>query len=131
MESESAEDVLEATVIEPEEHKAMLAHKNLLLIAEKILSTAELEKSHNDLKTALESATKESREFLVSAKSFEYSGPMEMKYGAAIKLKDFKMDFDDVIRNVFNKRTDIEGNIYLGLVVLPEDKKENSNASTK
>ena len=52
---------------------------------------------------------------------------MEMKYGAAIKLKDFKMDFDDVIRNVFGKRTDIEGNIYLGLVVLPEVKKETKD----
>ena len=40
MDNETAEDILldketaEATVIEPEEHYAMLAHKNLLLIAE-------------------------------------------------------------------------------------------------
>ena len=130
MESESASDVIE---LEPEEHKAMLAYKNLLLIAEKVIAVGELEKSHDDLKKALEMAARESREFLVSSKSFEYSGPLEMKYGAAIKLKDFKMDFDDVLRNVFNKRTDIEGQVYLSLVVLPEkgDSDAKSDKTTK
>lgn len=94
-----------------------LSHKNLLLAVKSVIE------KHPELKEVLEGVVKESEGYLGTTKTFEYTGPMEMKYGAAIKLKALKSDMDDVIRMLADKRTDIAMNIYMCLVVLPDDPK--------
>lgn len=72
-----------------------------------------------DLKPQLEKVASNVREFLTTSKAFEYNGPLELKYGAQIKLLDLKLDMDDVIRNMMGKRTDIGIQVQLSMIVLP------------
>jgi hypothetical protein len=52
--------------------------------------------------------------YLTTTKALEYKGQMKMPY-TALKLIELGMDFDDVIKEIFNKRNDIEfdGELYL------------------
>lgn len=60
--------------------------------------------------------------YLNRTKTFEYSGPIRLP-GCAFKLVDLKADFDDIVKAIVDKRTDIEFNGELALII-EETKKD-------
>lgn len=108
--------------------QSMISHKNLLLAVEGLLSAPPaLQAAELPL---LKKAAESSREFLTTTKTFEYHGELELKYGAAVKLNDIKLDFDDVVRNVVGKRTDIQVEVYLAMVLMAKPKEDKPAAET-
>ena len=101
----------------------MITHKNLLL------ATQALIEAHPEIRTPeLTKIVAQSEEFLVSSKTFEYTGVIELKYAATIKLPNVETDLDDVIRAMAGKRTDIAFPGYLCVVKLPEPEPEITEA---
>ena len=96
----------------------MLKFKNLVLAAEAVCNTLP-EQVANQALINLKKAATHGREFLEAAKSFEYEGKLTMKYATTIKLVECGMDLDDVIKNLMGKKTDIEADCQLVLVLSP------------
>ena len=100
----------------------MIALKKLVLQLDKMLS----EKDISNI-VLLRSLTDDALKYLKTSKTFEYTGPIKLP-GVALKLVDLKMDLDDVIKEIFNKRSDIEFSGTINLIV--EDEVKNEKKAT-
>lgn len=64
--------------------------------------------------------------YLKKSKTFEYAGDIKLP-GVALKLVDLNMDFDDIVKELVDKRTDIEFKGELTLII--EEVKRNEKKS--
>ena len=98
----------------------MIALKKLVVVIDKALNS-DKELFDKAATKELRSLTNDALEYLKKTRTFEYSGPIKLN-GVAFKLLDLKMDFDDVVKALVDKRFDIEFNGELSLIM--EEKSE-------
>jgi len=89
----------------------MIALKKLTLALDKMLN----EKDISNI-VLLRSLVDDALAYLKKSKSFEYAGDIKLP-GVAFKLVDLNMDFDDIVKELVDKRTDIEFKGELTLVI--------------
>jgi hypothetical protein len=101
----------------------MIAVKKLVLFLEHGFAEMGKTDGNFDMKL-LKSLTDDAITYLKKSKSFEYDGEMKLP-GVALKLLELNMDFDDVIKELVDKRTDIEfkGSISLIIEEVKQEKK--------
>ena len=101
----------------------MIALKKLVLALERQLKQPE-ELDRAALQLLVDDALK----YLKKSKSFEYVGDIKLP-GVAFKLVDLNMDFDDIVKEIVDKRTDIEfkGELTLIIEEVKQDEKKKSS----
>lgn len=92
----------------------MIAIKKLVLELDKLLSA----KGDFNLESLpeLQRLTDAAMKYLNKSKAFEYTGPIKLP-GVALKMVDLNMDLDDIIKELVDKRSDIEFKGTLTLVI--------------
>jgi len=98
----------------------MIALKRLVFRLDEML----VDKSKIDLEL-VRSLTDDALAYLKKVKHFEYAGNIKLP-GVALKMVDLNMDLDDIIKELVDKRTDIEFKGELSLII-----EEVKDAKTK
>jgi hypothetical protein len=101
----------------------MITLKKLVLALDKML----VDRSKVDLES-LRSLTDDALAYLKKSKSFEYVGDIKLP-GVAFKFVDLNMDLDDIVKELVDKRTDIEFRGELTLII-EEVKRDEKKKST-
>jgi len=89
----------------------MIALKKLVLALDR-----QLKQPEGFDRLAIESLVNDALAYLKKSKVVEYSGKFRLP-GVALKLVDLNMDLDDVIKELVNKRSDIDFVGELSLVI--------------
>lgn len=90
----------------------MIALKKLVFAIDKALKL----KADNVDREELQKLTDDALTYLKKAKTFEYAGDIKLS-GAVFKLVDLNMDFDDIVKELIDKRTDIRFKGELSLII--------------
>ena len=89
----------------------MIALKKLVLTLDGMLN-----KDDEYDEKLLIALTNDALTYLKKVKSFEYAGTIKLP-GVAFKLVDLNMDLDDIVKELVDKRTDIEFKGELSLII--------------
>jgi len=101
----------------------MIALKKLVLELDKQLGEKEV-----DLK-GLRSLTDDALAYLTKTKHFEYVGSIKLP-GVAFKMVDLNMDLDDIVKDLVDKKSDIEFKGELSLVIEEVKKSDDKKTTT-
>jgi hypothetical protein len=99
----------------------MIALKKLVLYLNNVLS----ENSPIDV-GVLKVLTADAVKYLNKAKTFEYAGDIKLP-GVALKMVDLNMDLDDIVKELVDKRSDIEFKGELTLIIEEVKKDEKKS----
>jgi hypothetical protein len=93
----------------------MIALKKLVLFLEKGFNEMKKPDGNFDMKL-LQSLTTDALVYLKRTKTFEYAGAIKLP-GVAFKMVDLNMDLDDIVKELIDKRSDIEFKGELSIII--------------